>query len=78
VYAYTELMDKSKSAWIWEIIKSSTGLCIVFLTGDWFGVNQYFPYLSLIIAVYLFVSTLICFYFQITEATQNEQLIRTY
>jgi sterol desaturase/sphingolipid hydroxylase (fatty acid hydroxylase superfamily) len=78
VYAYTEQMDKSKYAWIWEIIKSSTGLCIIFLTGDWFGVNQYFPYLSLIIAVYLFVSTLFCFYFQITEATQNEQLIRTY
>jgi alkylglycerol monooxygenase len=71
VYAYTEQMDNSPYAWIWEILKSSTGLCIIFLSGDWFGINKLFPYLSLLIAVYLFLSTLICFYFQITEAKQK-------
>jgi sterol desaturase/sphingolipid hydroxylase (fatty acid hydroxylase superfamily) len=78
VYAYTEQMDNSPYAWIWEILKSSTGLCIIFLSGDWFGINKLFPYLSLLIAVYLFLSTLICFYFQITEAKQNQKSLSTY
>jgi alkylglycerol monooxygenase len=75
VYAYTEQMDNSPYAWIWEIVKSSTGLCIIFLSGDWFGINQLFPYLSLLIAVYLFISTLICFYFQLTEVKQNPSVL---
>jgi sterol desaturase/sphingolipid hydroxylase (fatty acid hydroxylase superfamily) len=78
VYAYTEQMDNSRYAWIWELVKSSVGFCIIFLTGDWFGINKLFPYLSLIIAVYLFMSTLICFYFQITEAKQHQKQITTY
>jgi sterol desaturase/sphingolipid hydroxylase (fatty acid hydroxylase superfamily) len=72
VYAYTEQMDNSPYAWIWEILKSSTGLCIIFLSGDWFGINKIYPYLSLLVAVYLLFSTLICFYFQITEAKQKQ------
>ncbi len=78
VYAYTEQMDNSTYAWIWEIMKSSTGWCIIFLSGDWFGSNKLYPYLSLIIAVYLLLSTLICFYFQITEAKQNQKLLSSY
>jgi sterol desaturase/sphingolipid hydroxylase (fatty acid hydroxylase superfamily) len=78
VYAYTEQMDNSRYAWIWELVKSSVGFCIIFLTGDWFGINKLFPYLSLIIAVYFFMSTLICFYFQITEVKQHQKQITTY
>jgi hypothetical protein len=78
VYAYTEQMDKSNIGWIWEIAKSSSGFCIIFLTGDWFGANKYYGGLSLLIAVYLFLSTLICFYFQITEAKKTEQQIANY
>ena len=78
VYAYTELMDKSSNAWIWEILKSSTGITMIFLTNDWFGINKLFPQMSLIIAVYLFLSTMICFYFQITEAKQKQLLQSAY
>jgi sterol desaturase/sphingolipid hydroxylase (fatty acid hydroxylase superfamily) len=78
VYAYTEQMDKSSTAWIWEILKSSSGFCIIFLSGDWFGLNKIISGMSLIIAVYLLVSTLISFYFQITESKQLEKQIATY
>lgn len=78
VYAYTEQMDKSSSAWVWEILKSATGFCIIFLSGDWFGLNKIISGMSLIIAVYLLISTLICFYFQITESKQTEKLIANY
>jgi sterol desaturase/sphingolipid hydroxylase (fatty acid hydroxylase superfamily) len=78
VYAYTEQMDKSNIGWIWEIAKSSSGFCIIFLTGDWFGANKYYGGLSLLIAVYLFLSTLISFYFHITEAKKTEQQIANY
>lgn len=78
VYAYTEQMDKSSSAWVWEILKSAAGFCIIFLSGDWFGLNKIISGISLIIAVYLLISTLICFYFQITESKQTEKLIANY
>lgn len=78
VYAYTEQMDKSSSFWIWEILKSSSGFCIIFLSGDWFGLNKILPGMSLIIAVYLFLSTLICFYFQITESKRTETIFANY
>ena len=78
VYAYTEQMDKSSSAWIWEILKSSSGFCIIFLSGDWFGLNKIMSGMSLIIALYLLASTLISFYFQITESKQQEKQIATY
>jgi len=78
VYAYTEQMDKSSLFWVWEILKSSSGFCIIFLSGDWFGLNKTIPGMSLIIAVYLLLSTLICFYFQITESKQAEKIIANY
>jgi hypothetical protein len=78
VYAYSEQMDKSSAAWIWEIIKSSSGFCIIFLSGDWFGLNKIMSGMSLIIALYLLASTLICFYFQITETKQLEKQIAHY
>jgi sterol desaturase/sphingolipid hydroxylase (fatty acid hydroxylase superfamily) len=78
VYAYSEQMDKSSTGWIWEILKSSAGFCIIFLSGDWFGLNKINSGLSLIIAVYLLLSTLISFYFQITESKQAEQRIANY
>lgn len=78
VYGFTEQMDKSTTAWIWEILKSSSGFCIIFLSGDWFGLDKIFSGMSLIIAVYLLISTLICFYFQITETKQSEQQMVNY
>ncbi|MBY0479856.1 MAG: sterol desaturase family protein [Chitinophagaceae bacterium] len=78
VYAYTEQMDKSNTAWIWEILKSSSGFCIIFLSGDWFGLNKIMNGMSLIIAVYLFLSTLISFYFQITDTKQLEKQSTNY
>ncbi len=67
VYAYTELMDHSKSAWIWEIIKTATGFCIIFLTGDWFGADRYFVSFHILIAAYFLCATIATFYFLITE-----------
>jgi sterol desaturase/sphingolipid hydroxylase (fatty acid hydroxylase superfamily) len=78
VYAFTEQMDNNPNAWIWEILKSSIGLSIIYLSGDWFGVNKISSNLSLIVTVYLFLSVLICFYFHLTEEKQNQTLINSY
>jgi alkylglycerol monooxygenase len=37
VYALTELMDRSRYAIIWETIKNTAGLTVIYSTGDWFG-----------------------------------------
>jgi sterol desaturase/sphingolipid hydroxylase (fatty acid hydroxylase superfamily) len=78
IYAYTELMDHHQYAWVWEIIKSSMGLCVIFLTGDWFGASKYYSQMGLVIAVYLFLSTLIALYFQITEISQPKKIAANY
>jgi sterol desaturase/sphingolipid hydroxylase (fatty acid hydroxylase superfamily) len=42
VYAYTELMDKNPYAVLWELIKSVTGIYIIYSQQDWFGASRYF------------------------------------
>lgn len=78
VYSFTEQMDHHPQAWIWEILKSAIGLSVIFLTGSWFGIDQLFPNLSFAIAIYFLASTLICFYFQLTEVKQTPKNIITY
>jgi len=77
IYALTELMDHHPYAWIWEIVKSSMGLSVIFLTGDWFGASKTYPSMSWMMAVYLVVSTLITLYFQITETNQPKKYWQT-
>jgi alkylglycerol monooxygenase len=43
VYAFSELMDGSKYAFIWSLLESAAGVAIIFYLGDWFGVSQFVP-----------------------------------
>jgi alkylglycerol monooxygenase len=63
VYAYTELMDKNPKAWIWESLKSIAGLAIILVSGDWFGLNDSFPFGSTMIMTILALSPIVVFWF---------------
>jgi sterol desaturase/sphingolipid hydroxylase (fatty acid hydroxylase superfamily) len=63
VYALTELMDRNKYAWIWELIKCGHGLAILYFQHDWFGINSYYAPAAYIFAAYFFVSGLVTIYF---------------
>lgn len=67
VYAYTELMDRSKYSWIWEGLKMIFGLSILIATNDWFGLSQYTSLAIPILSGYFILSFLTCFYFIFKE-----------
>jgi alkylglycerol monooxygenase len=57
VYAYTDLMDRSRYAIVWESIKNILGVAIVFFVGDWFGTAEWQVALSYCLLIYFFVAT---------------------
>lgn len=63
VYSYTELMDTRKISIFWEGIRFIFGIGVISFFGDWFGMNQLFPYANYIIIGYLTLSLIVCVYF---------------
>lgn len=56
VYAYTDLMDRNRSAIFWEAIRSLAGITIIAYTADWFGLNRWHPALKYLLIGYFCVS----------------------
>lgn len=56
VYALTEMMDGSRYAWVWELIKFTAGAGIILYSGDWFGADAYSPVIKYALFIYFFVS----------------------
>ncbi|MFM7402122.1 MAG: sterol desaturase family protein [Bacteroidota bacterium] len=71
VHAYTELMDRNRYAIWWEALKNLFGLLLVVNTGDWFGLNNYIPGGSLIIAGWFILTTLVTYWFVIRETEKK-------
>ncbi|MFV8324104.1 sterol desaturase family protein [Flavobacterium sp. LS2R12] len=63
VYSYTELMDTRKISVFWESIRFVFGIGLIFYFGDWFGMDQLFPFASYIIGGYLLLSLAVTIYF---------------
>ena len=58
VYAYTDLLDLNPNAYIWEILKSSLGIYILFSRGDWFGLNAWVVGGNYFLLTYFLLSSL--------------------
>lgn len=63
VYAYSELLDKNRYAYLWEFAKNLLGVYLIWKNGSWFGVDSLLPFGTAIIAFYLGVSTVASTYF---------------
>lgn len=74
VYSYTELMDTRKISVFWESIRFAFGIGLIFYFGDWFGMNQLFPFASYVIASYLVLSLLVTIYF-VSSNFEKETMI---
>lgn len=71
VYALSELMDNNHAAWVWELLKTVTGLGIIFYSGDWFLTNNFNPMIKYVIAAYLLFSLVLTFYFSRTDVQRQ-------
>ena len=67
VYAFTELMDRSKYAWIWETLKTIFGLSLLIQNNDWFGLSQYTSLAVPVLTGYFVLSLMVCLYFVLKE-----------
>lgn len=63
IYSYTELMDTRKFSLFWETVRFLFGIAIISWFGDWFGLNQIFPFANYMVIGYLVLSLLVTIYF---------------
>lgn len=74
VYSFTELMDRSPYAVIWESLKNILGIAIILRQGDWFGADQMMPGISMVILAYFIIATVISGYFSLRFLKEDRQL----
>lgn len=67
IYGFTSLMDRSIQGVIACGIYSSLGLYWIVSTGDWFGINTYISYGSILVGVFLILTLAIACYFYFTD-----------
>jgi hypothetical protein len=71
IYGYTTLMDKvGYAVWI-EVLRGLSGIAVIWITGDWFGIDTYFKYGSLIVAIYFLITISAGIYFTYLENNQT-------
>jgi alkylglycerol monooxygenase len=75
VYAFTELMDRHKSAIVWEVIKNSFGIAILLQSGDWFGAAAFGAVIKYIVGSYFLLSTVVTLWFVMKHAKEDEQVV---
>lgn len=75
VYAFTELMDGSRYAFIWEIMKAALGIGIIIYLGDWFGANAILPWMSSLLIAYFIVSVGVSVWLTFVKQKPVDQLI---
>lgn len=63
VYALTDLMDRNRSAIIWECIRSGTGVAFLVIQQDWFGATGFIPAVNYLLAAYFIISILVTGWF---------------
>lgn len=64
IFAYTSLMDYSKWALPFELLKIAVGVFIIFYLGNWFGIDDLLPFGTVFFGIYLMVSLCCTFYFK--------------
>lgn len=82
VYSLTDLMDRNKSAIIFELLKIVLGFYIIYSQGDWFGISLYAQSIPFVLMNYLVLSTVLTAWLVYknaredrSEITNEEQLI---
>ncbi len=68
VYAFTELMDGNRYAFIPGLINAAAGIGILFYTGDWFGISTLHPLLKYVLLIYFLVSAAVTLWFSYSKS----------
>ena len=72
VFSYTSLMDKSRYAWLFELVRLCGAVAIISFYNGWFTLNNFLPYGTNIVLIYLILSTIVSLAFEYIEfRTEN-------
>ena len=74
VYSLTDLMDRNRSAIIWEIIRSGFGIAILIQQDDWFGASNYSPVIKYVLGAYFILSVIATGWFAYSINKENNRL----
>ena len=73
IYAFTELLDRSKYAIVWEFIKGGLALSLIYIQKDWFGISGMFPGAHYFLVAYFILSMLMCAWWVYKNTAENQQ-----
>ncbi len=75
VYALTDLMDRNRTAIIWELLKCSLGIYFVLDQSDWFGAHQLFANITYILTGYFVLSMAATTWFVQKHYREDKQVV---
>jgi len=78
IYAYTELMDRSKRAPVWEVLASALGLSIIYRMGGWYDMEKYVSIAGQLLTLYMLVSVAVSLYFTYKSPARIDEEINTF
>ncbi|VAW16535.1 Fatty acid hydroxylase family (carotene hydroxylase/sterol desaturase) [hydrothermal vent metagenome] len=67
IYGYTTLMDRTKYAVYIEVVRAVIGISFITITKDWFGLDAYIFFGSILVAVYFLITLIGGIYFTYFE-----------
>jgi sterol desaturase/sphingolipid hydroxylase (fatty acid hydroxylase superfamily) len=74
VYAYTELMDRSAAAIVWEALKNGYGLAVIYYQHDWFGASAFFPGINTVLISWFTLSMAVTVWFVYRHRGEDRSL----
>ncbi len=75
IFGYTSLMDRRKYAFLIEMFRSMAGIAFIGINGDWFGLDAFWSYGSLVVGTYFVITALGGYYFTFVERIESERQI---
>jgi sterol desaturase/sphingolipid hydroxylase (fatty acid hydroxylase superfamily) len=75
VYSYAELMDRSRYAWLFEMLRLLYAFAIINAYNGWFAVDNLLPGATTFISIYLILSALVSLAFEHFEFKRKPRLI---
>jgi len=73
VYALTDLMDRNRSALIFEVLKNFLGLAILYRQQDWFQASGSIPGIQLTLTIYFILASVITAWFVYAHWIADQQ-----
>lgn len=75
VYSYTSLMDKSRYAWLFELMRCAYAFGIIIFFNGWFTIDNFLQQGTTVVVVYLVFSVIISFAFEYFEFRKENKTI---